>query len=187
MEKAKINDHFTRFPYKKQVRDNGDVNNGGIDLVKEPERIAEIHEIKEWPWLKRLVETVNFQAGHFMTFGCDFGHDGEYFAGYIEFSHRPNARHANTNDLRILDEHFIQWISELYSDDKSEPHPSVYAQKCFAWEYTPLEYEGTYEKVSVWYRMTEPAGAEWLVNHLRHFLVEVYPCLPHIKTLNHGR
>jgi hypothetical protein len=68
MEKAKVNDHFTRFPYKKQVRDNGDINNGGIDLVKEPERIIEIHELNDWPWLKRFVQEINAPNGLFMTF-----------------------------------------------------------------------------------------------------------------------
>lgn len=182
MEKAKVNDHFTRFPYRKEVRENGDINNGGIDLTSEPERIGEIHEIKNWPWLKRFVEEVNLKPGHFMTFGCDFGPDDDYFAGYIEFSHRPLFRHSNTDDLRILDDHFYSWISDLYSDDKSEPHPLAYSQASLVWEHTPLEYQGTYDKVSVWYRVTGPAAAEWLVNHLRHFLVEVYPSLPHIKS-----
>ncbi|HAS0793973.1 hypothetical protein [Enterobacter hormaechei] len=181
MEKAKINDHFTRFPYRKEIHADGGVNNGGIDLVDEPNRIEEIHEIKDWPWLRRLVEEVNLKHGHFMTFGCDFGEDDGYFAGYIEFSHRPNMRQPTTEDLRILDEYFYEWISALYSDDKSEPHPIEYCRRSLAWEYTPLEYKGTYEKVSVWFRVTEPQGAEWLINHLRHFLVEIYPSFPHIK------
>ena len=182
MEKAKVNDHFTRFPYKKQVRDNGDINNGGIDLVKEPERIVEIHELNDWPWLKRFVEEVNAPNGLFMTFGCDFGPHETYYTGYIEFSLRPESRQPTTDDLRILDEHFYHWIGDLYSDDKSEPHPLAYSQSSLRWEYTPLEYHGIYEKVSVWYRLTEPAGAEWLINHLRHFLLEIYPSLPHVGT-----
>ncbi|MES4613524.1 hypothetical protein V2154_13180 [Ewingella sp. CoE-038-23] len=181
MEKAKINDHFTRFPYRKEVREDGGVNNGGIDLILEPNRIEEIHEISDWPWLKRFVSEVNNSDGHFMTFGCDFGPDEEFYAGYVEFSFRPSMRKRTTEDLRILDEHFYKWISELYLDDKSEPHPLAYSQSCLAWEYTPLEYQGTYEKVSVWFRSREVGGAEWLMNHVRHFLVDIYPSLSHLK------
>ncbi len=36
MEKSRFTDHFTLFPYRKEVRDNGDINNGGIDLIKDP-------------------------------------------------------------------------------------------------------------------------------------------------------
>ncbi|WP_312980066.1 hypothetical protein [Atlantibacter sp.] len=184
MERAKINDHFTRFPYRKEIRDDGSINNGGIDLIAEPERIVEIHEIKDWPWLQRLVEDVNLKAGHFMTFGCDFGLDDNYYAGFIEFSFRPSMRQPTTEDLRILDEHFYKWISGLYSDDKSEPSAIDYCRGSLSWEYTPLEYHGTYEKVSVWFRATVPEGAEWLINHLRHFLVEIYPSLPHVHGQN---
>lgn len=181
MQKAKINDHFIRFPYKKEVHEDGAVNNGGIDLTLEPHRVSEIHEISSWPWLKRFVEEVNRSNGHFMTLGCDFGMDDGYHCGYIEFSFRPAMRQPTTSDLRILDEHFYEWISSLYLDDTSEPHPLEYCMGSLAWEYTPLEYKGTYEKVSVWFRATDPQGAEWLINHLRHFLVEIYALLPHVK------
>lgn len=181
MEPAKIHDHFVKFPYRKDTREDGGVNNGGIDLVLTPERINEITELQDWPWLKRLIVDVNSPEGHFMTFGCDFGSDEDVYAGYVEFSFRPSMRQPTTNDLRILDEHFYVWINALYSDDNSELSPIDYCRRNLSWEYTPLEYEGIYEKVSVWFRAIEIAGAEWLINHLRYFLVETYPSLPHLK------
>lgn len=182
MEKDKINDHFIRFPYRKEVRDDGNINNGGIDLIENPERIGEIHEISDVTWLKRFVSEINAPGGHFMTFGCDYGPLDNYYAGYIDFSHRPSMRHSDTNDLRIIDEHFLAWISELYQDDISEPNPIEYSRAMLHWEYSDLEYQGIYEKVSLWFRAQAPDGCKWLLDHVRYFLVNVYPSLPHVKS-----
>lgn len=63
MERDSFNDHFTRFPYRKERHEDGQINNGGIDLVAEPGRIDEIHEALDVPWLKRFLQDVNSPDG----------------------------------------------------------------------------------------------------------------------------
>lgn len=178
MERDKVNDNFLRFPYRKQTHDDGRVNNGGIDLTIEPDRIDEIQEAQNYPWLKKFLSEVNGPNGLFMTFGCDFGPYENYYAGYFDFSFRPHKRPSSVDALRSLDENFYKWISDLYSDDTSELDPLGFALAMLQWSHSPLEYQGTFDKVGLWYRHQEIGGCEWLVNHVRHFLVEVYPSLP---------
>lgn len=47
MERDTNNDTFVKFPYRREIRDDGEINNGGINLIKEPHRINEIHEVKD--------------------------------------------------------------------------------------------------------------------------------------------
>ncbi len=179
MEKDPDNDYFVAFPYQKEVHSDGGINNGGIDLTKELHRLDEIHEIKEIPWLRRLLIEVNANGGLFMTFGCDFGPRESGYAGYIDFSFRPERRPADRAIIRNLDHIFYQWLSHLYLDDLSEDNPVEFARNSLQWNYSPLAQkdEAIYDKVTLWFGGSV-GGCEWLVNHIRHFLVVDYPLLP---------
>lgn len=58
-----------------------------------------------------------------------------------------------------------------------------YADYTSRWTLSPLEIYGeSYSKVNLTVDADGESGAAWLVDHLRNFLVEVYPSLPHEKS-----
>lgn len=116
-----------------------------------------------------------------MTFGCDYGSVDDYYGGYVDFSFRPIRRPESVEELRRLDDLFYDWISDLYSDDTSEPSPIEFSRAMLQWSHSPIAYQGTFDKVSLWYRAQAPDGCKWLIDHVRHFLVDVYPLLPHVE------
>ena len=56
-------------PYLSDLRDGGG-NAGYFDLKKEPEKISDIHELKNWPELRELVTLINHQDSFFRTLRC---------------------------------------------------------------------------------------------------------------------
>lgn len=176
MEKSKFNDHFTLFPYRKEVRENGDINNGGIDLIKDPHRINEIHELTDYPWLKDFVSKINAKDGCFMTFGCVCGPGDGVNYGYIDFSLRPDSPLSLRKSITTLDEDFYSYLEKAMQETENPQEAINYAQQCFVWEWSPLEIYGeTYEKVTVTFAYRDQAGIEWALDHLQYFLTIDYP------------
>lgn len=177
MEKTKFDDHFVKFPYKKEINGNK-INNGGIDLVKEPHRINEITEVSNYPWLKNFLIDVNSDSGLFMTFGCDYGFDDEILCGYMEFSFRPFQTKAIKSKLSCLDEDFYNYLKSLEHPGDWQIQPVDFARGSLCWESSTLCIENRiYDKAAVYFRGSEDAHCEWLFFHLRNFLVDYYPSL----------
>lgn len=178
MEKSRFTDHFTLFPYRKEVRDNGDVNNGGIDLIKEPHRINEIHELADYPWLKDFVLKINEKNGYFMTFGCVCGPEDGANYGYIDFSLRPTSPIALRESITTLDDDFHSYLGQAMQEAGNPQEAIKYVQQCFVWEWSPLEIYGeTYKKVTVTFAYLDQSsdGIEWAIDHLQYFLTTDYP------------
>lgn len=64
------------FPYKAEEKDTS-VNHGYFDCKKEPGRISEIPEVKEWPEMERFIRDVCSAGSLFRTLGCDVGFSKE--------------------------------------------------------------------------------------------------------------
>lgn len=79
---------YISFPYPA----NPPSNIGGIDLVKEPNRIEEIYEANNFPELKNLIKTTNRPDGSLQTGNCDFGSVDGFFIGWIDFFFRDPSR-----------------------------------------------------------------------------------------------
>ena len=177
MEKTKFDDHFVKFPYQKEIDDNK-TNNGGIDLVKEPQRIDEITEVSNYPWLKKFIVDVNSGSGLFMTFGCDYGIDDKILCGYIEFSFRPFQSHDIKSKISCLDDDFYRYLESIEHPGDWGIPPVNFAKESLRWESSPLYIENqTYDKASVYFFGSEEMHCEWLLFHLRNFLVDYYPSL----------
>ncbi|WFQ80295.1 hypothetical protein PXH59_03785 [Xenorhabdus sp. SF857] len=180
MERSKYNDHFTKFPYRKEVRDD-DINNGGIDLVKEPHRISEIHELNGALWLKNFIINTNSNDKLFMSFGCVQGSgDNNSILGYVDLSLRPESPVEYRSDIKIMDELFIQYLRDsMISQGMENPQQAIeYAQSVLVWEWTPLEIYGkTYEKFCVTFQASEIEGIVWVFDHLDCFLNQYYPSI----------
>jgi hypothetical protein len=59
-------------PYRPNVRPDGE-NFGYFDLKRDPQRIDDIPELRDWPPLRKMVQTLNVPASFFRTVGCDTG------------------------------------------------------------------------------------------------------------------
>lgn len=169
-------DNFTRFPYRYQVRDNGDINNGGFDLIKNPEKINDIHEINDYPWLKDFIAKTNSQNGLFMTFGCTAGYKDDILYGYVDFSLRPNISKELKSGLINLDVQFIEFVSDSIPEEAVRLQAIQYLQKVFLWLSSPLEIYGeSYSKVNLTFRERQQEGLAWAFDYLTYFLNEFYP------------
>lgn len=176
MEPSKFNDRFVKFPYRKAVRENGDVNNGGIDLVQNPERISEIHELQGVEWFRNFIISINSPDGLFMTLGCVHGPEEDYAFGYVDFSLRPTAPTELRSSINSLDSLFYSYLQEAIKEGENSIRHMAYAKQALVWESSPLEiYAQTYEKVSLTFRYRDAAGIAWIFDHLEYFLTVHFP------------
>jgi hypothetical protein len=108
-------DSFRFFPYPS----DGKGNNGGFDLIKNPEKIDDITEFKRFPELRRFIAWLNFESERYLSFGCDGGPANSEFTGYIEFSFR-NPDEAKRLDLyqKLFDD-FEAWTIEKYQPEEA--------------------------------------------------------------------
>jgi len=165
---SEFDDDFKVFPYRCDFTD-GRTNNGGIDLTREPHRISEITEAKDFPELTKFIIDINAPESPFITLGCEAGEDDGVFAGYVEFSFK-SERVANDIDfISSLDEKFYQWSS------RQNPEMAMAIRSSLAWEYSTFLYHGTSarSKVGVFFRAAHQQGAGQLINHIRHYLLNV--------------
>lgn len=168
--------NFTRFPYRRDVRENGDINNGGFDLIQFPEKINDIHEVQDFPWFKDFIAEINSIDGLFMTLGCAIGYEEDMLYGYIDFSLRPNTPATIKNDLVNLDDHFYKYLSQAMQDEETRQKAIQYTQSIFLWLASPLEIYGEeYTKVNLTFREKNQDGLSWAFDHLCYFLTKQFP------------
>ncbi|MFD1803243.1 hypothetical protein ACFSFZ_13715 [Mixta tenebrionis] len=180
MDQDKRNDRFVIFPYPRENYDDGSVNYGGIDLLRETERIDEIEEAKRSPNLRRLLEEVNLQDGLFMTLGCDYRQLEGGISGYVDFAFRPGLPVSLTEDASVLDDYFWAYLAKQEIVHHISDGAMVnYARSALEWSWSPLEIAGTSsKKVTLAFCCQRVEDGEWCLDHLRHFLVTEFPDLP---------
>jgi len=167
--------NFVIFPYRPERRDDGDDNIGGIDLTQQPERLNEIHEIRDYPWMQDFLGRVNAKDGLFMTFGCALGYLDDAFCGYVDFSLRPDAHDHLRDELPILDEMFFTYLSDSIKDEEVRRQGMEYARNVLHWTLSPLEIHGlSYAKLNLKFYTKDEAGAEWVLGHVCYFLTQHY-------------
>ncbi|QLK60880.1 hypothetical protein GE278_08970 [Enterobacteriaceae bacterium Kacie_13] len=168
--------NFTKFPYRSQIRENGDINNGGFDLVQYPEKIHDIHEINEYPWFRDFITSINKKDGLFMTFGCAIGHDEPFLHGYIDLSCRHNVSERIKKEIDNLDVNFYEYLSQAIPDGETRQQATQYIQSILLWLSSPLEIYGeSYSKVNLTFRARQEDGLKWAFDHLSYFLTEYFP------------
>lgn len=101
MKQDNDSNHFKRWPYIPELRDDGDHNNGGIDLITHPDRVSLIHEATEDNGLRPLLVELNKPGGRFMSLGCASGLDGSYDS-YVEFTLRDHSLAINQDELESI-------------------------------------------------------------------------------------
>ncbi|ELY6202307.1 hypothetical protein ACTEV3_004306 [Cronobacter malonaticus] len=167
--------NFTRFSYRRDVRENGDINNGSFDLIQFPEKINDIHEVNDFPWLKDFIVQVNSMDGLFMTLGCAIGYEEDVLYGYIDFSLRSGTPATIKNDQVNFDDHFYEYISQAMPEEEIRLKAIPYTQGIFRWLASPLEIYGEeYSKVNLTFREKNQEGLVWPFDHLCYFLTKYF-------------
>jgi hypothetical protein len=103
---------YKLWPFKSaEISVNGDRNNGGIDLVENPELIDKIHEATTENGLRDLLVSMNAPGRAFMTLGCLTGVDGAYFS-YVEFTPRDEVLSREVTAIKAIHQQWVLWVSE---------------------------------------------------------------------------
>lgn len=109
---TQVDGSWINFPYGPNFT-NGASNNGGFNLVEDPDKIELITEFEKLPKIKDAVYKLNAEPTPFMTTGFLFDreNDDHPYTGYIEFCFRPGVNFESL-DVYTLDEmlinHFLQ-------------------------------------------------------------------------------
>ena len=169
MNLRKRKESFGSFPYKKDYTE-GRTNNGGIDLVKYPEKINEITEANNFPELKQILTSLNSEESLFMTLGCEVGEQDNLFYGYLEFSFRDSELSKNEEKNNEIINSFRSWFFTSYPDCPPEMLDQL------VWEFDDFKYYKTFHgiKISLWFRMINQEDAGNLLLLFENFLCNIY-------------
>lgn len=113
MKKCTDTKHFSRWPFiAEEVREDGERNNGGINLITNPEQIEAIHEATDENGLRPIIIQLNAPNSPFMTLGCASGQEDHHYYSYLEFTFRDPefARHLKSNST--IEHTWTSWLSE---------------------------------------------------------------------------
>ena len=98
------------FPYLPDFA-SGRTNNGGFNLVENPEKIEDIHELKSLEHTKKIIAAINSPQGDLFTVGCDFGEGENGPGGYVEICFRDSLRCATLVEYQAILDSYWEWIS----------------------------------------------------------------------------
>lgn len=177
MEQRLDNNGYIDFPFPATANEDGTLNPCGIDLTLETGRIEEIAVLSHSVNLRRLLEEVNLQDGLFMTLACDWQKRADAVCGFVDIAFRPDLLSATSQETRLLDSQFCRYLQEQEVQHDMQPDTLInYARSVLDWGWSPLRQRNReYEKVTVMYYCQQKDEAEWVFDHLRHFLVSWYP------------
>lgn len=168
MKPTQHNDSYQVFPYRSEIHDEG-INNGGINLVENPEDIERITEAKDFPALRNLLVRLNSVDAATMTLGCAYWEEPDMVQGYVEFSFRDLAIATNESFIAGLDNQFYMWF--FARQPEAEPMRAQ-LESSLAWEYSTFRYYETAPrlKIAVFYRAIHQQAASQLLDMLAEFL-----------------
>lgn len=160
-------DHFQRWPYIAESRDD-DRNNGGIDLIENPEQISLIHEATDENGLRPLLAELNKPGGRFMSLGCASGMDGVYHS-YVEFTLRDHAAAVNPDELESIYSRWLDWQSQV---DVKHPGFAKALSDNAVWETRTFSLRGSEPQhlITVYHRAPDEANHRTLAEYMVIFL-----------------
>lgn len=151
---------------------NGDRNNGGLDLVANPELIDKIHEATEENGLRQLFVAMNAPGRAFMTLGCIAGPDDGSYYSYIEFTPRDGRYARDERLIQAIHDAWLIWINE-----NCTAHPGLEEalRHNVAWAYRTFSLCGNEPQflITVYPRAQSAPDHGALVSWLHNFLVSV--------------
>ncbi len=160
--------HFERWPYIPELREDGDHNNGGIDLIAHPDRISLIHEATEENGLRPLLAELNKPGGKFMSLGCASGLDGSCDS-YVEFTLRDHALASNLLELESVYSRWLAWQNKV---DEEHPGFARALRGSAVWETRKFSLRGNAPQhlITVYHRAPDEAIHRTLAEYMVIFL-----------------
>ena len=162
---SRVHSGFLFFPYP-PCSDGGRTNNGGIDLVHEPNRIDEITELRTLPRFKSLLLDLNSPSSEFFSLGLDAGEQNEGYGGYVEFAFR-DATLATEDNYRRLLQCLVNWLGQK--------HPQL-AHYFGTWLVAEIQ-EFYYaekphgDRIALWFKAVNQNAGEELLCLIAEFLI----------------
>ncbi|QCA04734.1 hypothetical protein [Pantoea vagans] len=177
MEKRLDNNGYIDFPFPATRNADGSANPCGFDLTLETGRLEEIVVLNRSANLRRLVEEVNLQEGLFMTLACDWQQQEKAVCGFIDVAFRPDLPQHDFEEALQLEASFHRYLTGQEQQEQLPAGTLVnYARSVLDWSWSPLrQRQRDYEKITIQFYCPLADDAEWCFDHLRHFLVSVYP------------
>lgn len=166
---SRVTDGFRFFPYPPDCA-NGRTNNGGIDLVRNPDRIQELTELSALPSLRRILIRLNAPDALFMTLGVEAGEQDGFFDGYIEFAFRDSKRASKEEHYHHLIESFADWVSAEYPEVAQSIHASFVAEL----QHFHLHGVPHGDRITLWFHTMNREACDQLLSLLEHFLLKKY-------------
>ena len=161
---SRAQDGFQNFPYPSD-HSNGRTNNGGIDLVRSPERIEEITELSALPKLRHILTKMNAPEGRFMTLGVEAGAQDGFFDGYIELAFRDSEVAKNEANYHHLLQSFCDWISIEHHEVAGAIFVSLVAEI----QHFHLYGMAHGERVTLWFHTMNKDACDQLLGILAHY------------------
>lgn len=164
---------YAIWPFRsEEVSVNGDKNNGGIDLIANPELIDAIHEATEENGLRDLFIAMNKPGKAFMTLGCIAGDmDGTYYT-YVEFTPRDATVARDEASIKDIYNQWAVWTSENCSE-----HPGLADALLHNVEWTYREFsfhrKDPQYLITIYQRARSAQDHRSLVSWLHNFLCTV--------------
>lgn len=166
---SRAQEGFRHFPYPSD-HSHGRTNNGGIDLVRNPERIEEITELAALPNLRRILTKMNAPEGRFMTLGVEAGAQDGFFDGYIELAFRDSEVAKHEANYHHLLQSFCDWISDEYH----EVAGSIFVSFVAELQHFHLHGRAHGDRMTLWFHTMNQAACDQMLGILAHFLLEKY-------------
>lgn len=162
---SRVHTGFWFFPYPPDQRE-GRTNNGGIDLVQEPNRIDEITELRTLPKFKSMLLNLNGVNSEFFTLGLDAGEQKNGYGGYLEFAFR-DATLANEANYRELLRRLENWLAQKY------PQLAQYFSAWLVAEIQAFHYRDKLhgDRITLWFKAVNPSAGEELLCLIAEFLL----------------
>lgn len=141
MNKVDDSTSYKTWPFQSaDISVNGDRNNGGINLIENPELIDVIHEATAENGLRELLISMNAPNRVFMTLGCLTGDvDGAYYS-YVEFTPRNQKLAQNEEAIKGIYRLWLEWSNENCS---AYPGLADALHQNVKWEYREFSFRGS--------------------------------------------
>ncbi|WP_054064887.1 hypothetical protein [Pseudomonas asplenii] len=172
MKKDFDSENFQNWPYIPQLRDDGDHNNGAVDLIENPEQISIIHEATEENGLRPLLIELNNPGGKFMSLGCASGIDGEAYFSYLELTHRDQSRARDVRAIHALGDAWEEWVKSKYPDYAEQ----ILANVVLAYRTFSLRRSEPQHLITAYHRAPDESTHRQLLEFFHLFLREFQEC-----------
>lgn len=175
MKKIDDSTSYKVWPFQAaDVSVNGDRNNGGINLIENPELIDVIHEATAENGLRDLLISLNAPNQAFMTLGCLTGDvDGAYYS-YVEFTPRDQRLAQNEEVVKDIYRLWLDW-----SNKNCSAHPGLAdaLHQNVKWEYREFWFRGSDPQylITIFPRAQSAQDHGSLLSWVHNFLCSVDP------------